>query len=104
MEQRDDILERISAMEVQIKDIGEIKTKLDSLYSAIMDMKLNALSERNAFSTKADCIACRGSLESRMMDIENSRKKLFWASVSTGLVLVAWLLEQLMHVSLKIGG
>lgn len=76
-----DVLERISAMEVQIKGLVEIKAKLDGLYNLIVEMKLVSANAKSNYATKAECQTCRKTFEDRMDEIEEGRKKLFWAAV-----------------------
>lgn len=104
MDQEKDLLERLASVEVQVKDIQEVKTKLDSLYNLIMDMRLDSASAKSAFATKQECATCRKDLEVRLDKMEDGRKRLFWATVTTGLAFTLWLIEQLLHVSIKIGG
>lgn len=102
---KEELIERrLSTLEVQVKDIAEIKTKIDGLYNLIMEMKLDYANTKSDFATKAECVTCQKEFENRLDEIEDGRKKLFWASVSTGLVFVFWLIEQLIHVRLTIGG
>lgn len=104
MGEEKDVLERISAMEVQIKDLVEIKAKLDGLYNLIVEMKLESANAKSNYATKAECQACRKTLEDRLDDIEEGRKKLFWAAVSSTVVFIIWLLQQLLNVQIQLGG
>lgn len=98
-----DILERLSAVEVQVKDIQKVQEKLDQLYNLIMDMKLDSANSKTGLMTRSECANCKKELEERMDIIEEGRKKLFWMSLSSGLAFMLWLAEQLLHLSIKVG-
>lgn len=104
MEDKQDLLERITAMEVQIKDISGIREKLDSLYNLIIEMKLHNANTQSNFVTKHECTSCKKDMEKRLGEVEEGRKKLFWMSLSSGLVFMVWLIQQLLHVQIKLGG
>lgn len=99
-----EMLERVSTLEVQVKDLNEVKQKLDSLYNLIMEMKLENAANKSSYVTKDEFTAQRKEMEQRLDVMEENRNKLFWAVVSSGLIFTVWLLEQLLHVSVRIGG
>ncbi len=99
-----DLAERVSTLEVQVKDIGEVKQKLDSLYNLIMEMKLDALNTKQDYATKSECSTCRKEFEQRLASINEGRQKLFWTVLSSGLLFTFWLVEQLLHISIHVGG
>ncbi len=72
-----DLLELVSALEVQIKDITEIKAKIDVLYNLIVEMKLQNANSRSDLATKIECKACQQGLEERLGKMEIGRQKLF---------------------------
>jgi hypothetical protein len=98
-----DILERLSAVEVQVKDIQKVQEKLDQLYNLVMDMKLESASSKTGLMTRLECSNCKKELEKRMEHIEEGRRKLFWMSMSSGIVFMLWLIEELLHLSIKVG-
>lgn len=99
-----DLLERMTALEVQIKDIQGVKQKLDSLYNLIMEMKLENASLRNDYATKQECTTCRKDIDNCLEKLGEDNKKLFWTAISSGFVIIVWLLQQLLNISIKFGG
>lgn len=104
MNEEKDLLERLASVEVQVKDIKDVKQKLDSLYNLIMEMKLENASLKSDYATKTECAMCRKDLDKRLEKTNDDNRKVFWAVFGTGVVFTFWLLEQLLHITLKIGG
>lgn len=102
-EKEKDILERVSTLEEQVKGIGEVKNKIDVLYNLLMEMKLDTANTRSDFAMKADCSVCRKEVDAEIEKLHGGSQKLFWTMISSGFVLVVWLVEQLLHVTVHLG-
>ena len=98
-----DINERVSTLEEQVKGIGEVKNKIDILYNLLMEMKLDAVGNKTIFAIKTDCTICRKEIDEEFEKWQAKWSKLYWAVGSSGFVLIVWLVEQLLHITLKIG-
>jgi hypothetical protein len=104
MENEKDILERLSAVEVQVKDISKVQEKLDQLYELIMAMKVESAGQRSDYATKQDCVSCRREVDIKLEKADADRKKLLWAVISSGSAFTLWLAEQVLHISINLGG
>lgn len=98
-----DLLERVSTLEEQVKGIGEVKNKIDILYNLLMEMKLESARTKSDFALKTDCTTCRKEVDEEIEKLHESKQKIFWTMLSSGLVLVIWLIEQLLHVTIHLG-
>lgn len=98
-----DIIERVSTLEEQVRGIAEVKAKIDMLYSLLMEMKVDAVGNKTIFAVKTDCTACRKEVNDEFEKWQAKWSKLYWAVGSSGFVLIVWLIEQLLHVTLKLG-
>lgn len=102
MEERD-INERVSTLEEQVRGISEIRSKIDGLYNLLMEMKLDSVSSKSNFAMKADCTTCRKEIDEQIGKINDGRTRIYWGLISSGSVFTLWLLEQVLHITLKIG-
>jgi hypothetical protein len=97
-----DISERVTTLEEQVKGIGEVKLKVDQLYNLLMEMRVDNVSSKSDLVLKTDCSSCRKDLLVEIDDVRKSNQKIFWTLISSGSVFMLWLLEQLLHVTLKL--
>ena len=98
-----DILERVSTLEEQVRGIAEVKSKIDVLYNLLMEMKLEGARSKSEVVLKSDCTVCRKEVDGEIEKLHEGKAKILWAVLSTGSVFILWLLEQILHITLKIG-
>ncbi len=98
-----DLLERVSTLEEQFRGIAEMKSKIDTLYNLLMEMKLDGARSKAEVALKADCTICRKEVDAEIEKLHEGKQKILWAVLSTGSVFMIWLIEQMLHITFKIG-
>jgi len=98
-----DLLERVSTLEEQVRGIAEVKSKIDVLYNLLMEMKLEGARSKSEFAMKADCTVCRKDVDDEIKKLQAGKQKILWTLLTTGSVFTIWLLEQMLHITFKIG-
>ena len=98
-----DLLERVSTLEEQFRGISEMKSKIDTLYNLLMEMKLDGARSKSEVALKSDCTVCRKEVGAEIELLKAGKTKILWALLSTGSVFVIWLLEQLLHITINLG-
>lgn len=98
-----DLLERVSTLEEQFRGISEMKSKIDTLYNLLMEMKLDGARSKSEVALKSDCTVCRKEVSAEIELLKAGKTKILWALLSTGSVFVIWLLEQLLHITINLG-
>ena len=102
MDERD-INERVSTLEEQVRGIAEVKSKIDILYNLLMEMKLESVSCKSDYTGRDECSAWRKEINEAVDKLNESKQKVMWGLLSTGGVFTLWLIEQVLHITLKIG-
>lgn len=98
-----DIIERVSTLEEQVKGISEVKSKIDVLYNLLMEMKLDNARDKSEVALKSDCTVCRKEVDVQIEKLQSGKTKVLWTLLTTGSVFTLWLLEQMLHITFKIG-
>lgn len=103
MGENEDVLERVRALEEQVKSIAKIETKIDALFDLVRKMEIDAASTKLEYASKEDLMRIKEAVEKRLDEIETGKRKLFWAAIAAAFTFVVFLLEQLLHISISVG-
>lgn len=102
--------EKIAAMAVKVGEVSKLESKIDKLTDLVNTMNISLIGMKNEFVEKSEFKLKCSECDKRFKDAEESvkatktgQRQLFWAAVATGLTLILWLVEQLIHVKVTLG-
>ena len=96
--------ERLTALEIQVKDIDKQESKIDKLIDIVNGIKdsLNVMS--NEFMHKDDCKLRCLECDKKFHTTTQGQKVITGALVVGTVTLILWLVQQLLQVHIKVGG